>query len=450
MGTSLDAFSHLLEKEFHSSDGLDEFEHFLDKPHDPHGLQQYEHYLDKPHNPYGLHEFQKYLDPDFVPLGEFEQYLEKKVFQKGVQQGLEHLGLGLFLRNPYLQFGLDIGTLALQEFGPDWMQTGFSIGPWNFTFEVAHSRSGVPKTAGFSCFNASVPDDVGWGTAWCPGGDCPGGACDGTYINAPCNQFAPDQTYFKFEIMHHTGGGWYVPRSLMYGPMAPFDYPRFGLKGKICGPGLFQSWDTRPAYYGEGTREIKRTVLPLPEAITPPDPVVQISEPGRDPRRQLARRPKRKRYQRPSVTVVVDERTRPDELVEPRLDNHDILPPVDKYTREKKTDRAKPVNKLTAMRIVAKLYDAATEAKDIVDALYDALPKGSKCPGAKSMDDKAYCVWSHIDDLNVDKAIWNLVKNEIGDRLVGRFIGKVGRHTPYGTIGQGMKAPSPPRWAFMR
>ena len=142
--------------------------------------------------------------------------------------------------------------------GRNWSVVKDIVGDFSWSFEVAYNRQGVPKSGAISCYNPSVPDDIGFGSAVAYSGECPGGACDGTYINVPGTIVGSAVQTLKVPTMKHSGGGWYVAGSAMFGPMAPAGYPRFGLKTKVCGPGLFQSWDTTPGkiYYATATREI--------------------------------------------------------------------------------------------------------------------------------------------------------------------------------------------------
>lgn len=75
------------------------------------------------------------------------------------------------------------------------------------------------------------------------------------------------------------------------------------------------------------------------------------------------------------------------------------------------------------------LYNGATEADEIVDILYDNL--GKKCKGAKSMSDKAYCIYKNLDSLDIDSAVPDLVWNHIEDKAWGAFFG-LGKHAPFG------------------
>lgn len=162
--------------------------------------------------------------------------------------------------------------------------------------------------------------------------------------------------------------------------------------------------------------------LPLMSLAPPPAVQTEVSNgdkrlPGEEP---LAP------YERPAVTVVLD----PDSKQPPPKypDEPHVLRPPYPNEREIKTK----TGKWMAAQVLFALYDATTEAKDIVDILYSNL--GKKCKGAKSMSDKSYCVWKNLDTLNVEKAMLEIVANHYEDKLWGRVFGPVGKHTPFGSM----------------
>lgn len=105
-----------------------------------------------------------------------------------------------------------------------------------------------------------------------------------------------------------------------------------------------------------------------------------------------------------------------------------VWSPPDGWGRERKGN----ATARQALALIAKLYDGVTEAKDAVDILYDNL--GTKCKGAKSMSDKAYCVWKNINTLNVGAAVADLIGNHYEDKVYGRIFGTVGSNTPFGSM----------------
>jgi len=109
-----------------------------------------------------------------------------------------------------------------------------------------------------------------------------------------------------------------------------------------------------------------------------------------------------------------------------------------------------------ASNVVVRIFNSLTETEDFLDALYWAIEpkytgnvvynkkiyeyeriKGRKVWFMKngkwqsrwvnnpSIQEKAAWIYTHLDDLNLRKAVANYIKNEIGDRAYGK-IGKVG------------------------
>lgn len=79
------------------------------------------------------------------------------------------------------------------------------------------------------------------------------------------------------------------------------------------------------------------------------------------------------------------------------------------------------------MFLALRLFHAATELGDFVDALYDALGP-FKCKGAKTIQARMFCVGKNWDRFFTDPAIMaaamrNLVMNEVEDRIMGRLYG---------------------------
>lgn len=131
-------------------------------------------------------------------------------------------------------------------------------------------------------------------------------------------------------------------------------------------------------------------------------------------------------YERPAVTVELDPSSKSPPPNYP--DEPHVLRPPYPHEREIKTK----TGKWMAAQVLFALYDATTEAKDIVDILYKNL--GKKCRGAKSMSQKANCVWRNLDTLDVDAAILGIVANHYEDKLYGRVYGPVGKHSPFGSM----------------
>ena len=70
--------------------------------------------------------------------------------------------------------------------------------------------------------------------------------------------------------------------------------------------------------------------------------------------------------------------------------------------------------------IVTGVFGAMTEIKDFLESLYDALPDDVKRRyKGRATTTLARAVWENFDQIDWGKATWNLVKNEIEDRIIG-------------------------------
>lgn len=156
-----------------------------------------------------------------------------------------------------------------------------------------------------------------------------------------------------------------------------------------------------------------RAALRLP-ASAPPTPAISETL---TPRPNLARR--EKPYQAPALQF--------EPGVAPSFTPHNRLP-ARVGVRERKAN----VSRSGALALIAALYDATTEAKDIVDILYDNL--GTQCKGAKSLSEKSYCVYKNFGTLKVGMALLELAKNHYEDKVYGKIFGTVGKHTGFGSM----------------
>lgn len=158
------------------------------------------------------------------------------------------------------------------------------------------------------------------------------------------------------------------------------------------------------------------------ETMTPPPHYdVPTRQPG----------PGLKPYQLPAVEIRISPGPRrPPGHVPPRFGVHDRVPP-DKWRLEKeKKYNFKDRTKLG--KFLYGLYDKTTEAKDIMDILYDNLPKDKKCGGAKDLSSKSYCVWKNLEHLDIGNAIEDLIKNHVEDKAWGKFF-SYGKKSPFGS-----------------
>lgn len=65
------------------------------------------------------------------------------------------------------------------------------------------------------------------------------------------------------------------------------------------------------------------------------------------------------------------------------------------------------------------LFHGITEYGDAVDALFDAIPKEKRCK-TKSLVGKSWCVYVHLDDVDVGDAIVNLAWNQFEDWAIAK------------------------------
>ncbi|MGR9080668.1 hypothetical protein [Rhizobium leguminosarum] len=83
-------------------------------------------------------------------------------------------------------------------------------------------------------------------------------------------------------------------------------------------------------------------------------------------------------------------------------------------TKEKKV-RVGPA----LLQVAQKAFHAITEYQDAVDALFDAIPKSKRCK-TKSLVGKSWCVFIHLDDVDIGDAIVNLLWNQFEDEVIGK------------------------------
>lgn len=164
-------------------------------------------------------------------------------------------------------------------------------------------------------------------------------------------------------------------------------------------------------------------VTPIPgnPPLNPPRPV----DPPLNPPRPRPWNPAR-----PGVRPVA--RGHPRVIARSRSVAHRNQPPGRNVKERKAKAR-------TLVARMARVAFSVTEGLDIVDALWDALPKEvrnkvpktgitgptARHPGVKywSPQDKLQALYRHIDELDLEEAIKNLIKNHIEDEVYGRLSG---------------------------
>lgn len=72
------------------------------------------------------------------------------------------------------------------------------------------------------------------------------------------------------------------------------------------------------------------------------------------------------------------------------------------------------------LQAAQKIFHAVTEYGDLVDALFEALPKNKQCKGAKSLQAKTLCLFAHAQDIDIGDAIVNIAWNQFEDYVIGK------------------------------
>lgn len=197
--------------------------------------------------------------------------------------------------------------------------------------------------------------------------------------------------------------------------------------------------------------------LPIGQPVGVPSPIPFWAVPGRmpnpnaDPMEQPHRgpkpRPRPAPYPRPRVApgtlpaqapygdpVVVtnprggprgDPRPRPvpggktSPILFPRTPRgYDAPAPPPKGVRERKVQGGPGLAR--ALRAAM----AATEWGDAIDAIFQALPRRYK-RGVRGGAEKALAIWRHFGDVNLPKAVVNLISNQVEDWIIGHSIGAI-------------------------
>lgn len=91
-------------------------------------------------------------------------------------------------------------------------------------------------------------------------------------------------------------------------------------------------------------------------------------------------------------------------------------PPVPRAPPQRGTKERK--FKIAVGGVTAKIINIATESIDFIDALFYALPAKAR-RGADTPDKKAMAIYRHYDELNMSKAIANLLVQQVQDRAYG-------------------------------
>lgn len=323
------------------------------------------------------------------------------------------------------------------DWNEDWDQN-----PW-LNWSVAQQAQlqwtlEFPGTHSYDCFSGSTPWDTGHGIGMASYTACPGGVCNATYQHVPTSRFDTD---FQYQMNYPvTVGGVLMERYYRFvmGPnnALPGSATRFAPKAKICLNGGTTQRPWPGPRYMRGRAPRPAVVIPMPEMFAPAEPAFVETRTAPRPYR-LAR--SLKPYQLPALEVEVSAGYRSNL----RGTAHDVLPPG-RGERERKVKAPRRM----ALRFLAALYDATTEAKDIIDAIWQAIPAKKRPKHIKSLSDRSYYIWSHMGDVNLRHAIENVLYNHYEDKIYGRIFGTVGQRAPYGVMLGNRPKPPPARWMF--
>lgn len=97
---------------------------------------------------------------------------------------------------------------------------------------------------------------------------------------------------------------------------------------------------------------------------------------------------------------------------------HERRPPDRGKEKEKKFDT--PYEALR--KINRYLIGPLTEGFDLIDAAYYAIDKSIRGRTPRSPQEKLKFLWDHVDDIDGNKFLDNIIENEVKDRLLGRLM----------------------------
>lgn len=88
-----------------------------------------------------------------------------------------------------------------------------------------------------------------------------------------------------------------------------------------------------------------------------------------------------------------------------------------------------------AFEVAQEVFHALTEYEDLLDALYDALPKSIRAKYSKTILGKGEAVWNNFGAIDFTDALVNIIFNEAEDNVLGRgFFGQLSEAS--GRLGQ--------------
>lgn len=75
-------------------------------------------------------------------------------------------------------------------------------------------------------------------------------------------------------------------------------------------------------------------------------------------------------------------------------------------------------------RVLQGAHHGLTEFQDAVDAIWKALPYDLRGPKDSLLQEKLWAIYTHFDDIDMQKAIVNLIRNQVVDYVIGSTQGR--------------------------
>lgn len=171
--------------------------------------------------------------------------------------------------------------------------------------------------------------------------------------------------------------------------------------------------DQRPYYFPE----LDPIGIPIGVPMPVPSPVPwAVPRPDQNPEEGTRRGPRPQRFPRPDLRPRVVPSVNPAVRLAVSSQAARRRPP---RPGEKEKKWSSPY----AGSWMAAAFNAVTETHDFVEAFYDALPKSRQtCTGGKALLCRANAVWNHLDEVDPNQAMTNLLLNAAEDAAVGRFM----------------------------
>lgn len=184
---------------------------------------------------------------------------------------------------------------------------------------------------------------------------------------------------------------------------------------------LDQKWTRlvprRPGGYVDTTPYNSPVVVPVAMRLRPPRPLISEKGPVIFPEPWDEPVTRHKPYAEPALQFDSDGA-------------HGAPPKVKLHYREPPEPDVQERKRLVVKRSVGAFagaaFGAVTEALDIVDALYKALPKNRRDRHA-TYQDKLIAIAQHLDEIAWTDALINFIENELKDRLhakIGKIVNK--------------------------